>query len=598
MFIRLKGPLGCGWVGWSVLSIACFAAPPDSRVADAAKHQNQAAVRTLVAEHADVNAHEEDGATALQWAAHWDDLETADLLIHAGANVNAANELGVTPLSLACENGSAAMVGKLLQAGASANLTPLNGETPLMTCSRADGVDAVKALLAHGADVNAKEHSEGQTALMWAVAEKHPDVTRVLLEHGADVHARSRTFGRLIVRDENGARLVCPPPPGVTAPCVNAETVEKGGSTPLLFAARSGDIESAKLMVVAGANVNDEAPDGNSVLVVAAYSDHGELAEFLLNKDANPSADKGGYSALHVALLRDDPELVKSLLAHAANPNARITKGTPHMRSSQQFALPESLVGATPFFLAAKYAEPEMMRALVAAGADPLIPTQDGTTPLMASAGVGYRGGETRRSREYHRLPPADDNRTLEALKVAISVGADVNASNQAGNTALHGAASKAYTDVIKLLVEKGAKLDVRNKRGETPLTLASAEPNRVYAERDRSGTKALLLQLGAKDAGNIPQQPKNLKVLADASEVRPTMAQFTSGLGVQCAFCHVQDRSSDENPKKQVARMMLTMVNEINARFPDHKAHISCYTCHRGENEPKMEPAATAPAQ
>jgi ankyrin repeat protein len=596
MFIRLNGL--SGWLAAILLSAACLAATPDSRVAEAAKHQNKAAVRTLVAERADVNGPEADGATALQWAAHWDDLETADLLIQAGANVNAANELGVTPLALACENGSAPIVGKLLQAGAKVNLAPLNGETPLMTCARAGGVDAVKALLAHGADVNAKENVEGQSALMWAVAEGHPDVVRVLIEHGADVRARSRTFGQLIVRDESGARLVCPPPPGVNAPCVNAETVEKGGSTPLLFAARSGDVESAKLLVAAGANVNDEAPDGNSALVIAAYSGHGKLAEFLLDKDANPSADKGGYSALHAALLRGDNDLVKSLLAHGANPNTRMTKGTPHMRSSQQFVLPESLVGATPFFLAAKYAEPEMMRALAAAGADPLVPARDGTTPLMAAAGVGYRGGETRTSREYHRVPPPDDDRTLEAVKVALSFGADVNAANQAGNTALHGAASKAYADVIKLLVEKGAKLDVRNKRGETPLTLASAEPNKVYAERDRRPTRALLLQLGAKDAGNVPQPPKNLKVLADASDVRPTMAQFTSGLGVQCAFCHVQDRSSDENPKKQIARMMLTMVNEINAKFPDHKAHISCYTCHRGENEPKIEPAATASVQ
>jgi len=596
MFIRLNS--SSGWVALSLLSIASFAATSDSRIAQAAKRQNKAAVRTLVAEHADVNAPEEDGATALHWAAHWDDLETADLLIHAGANVNAANELGVTPLSLACENGSAPMVLKLLQARANVNLAPPNGETPLMTCARAGSVDAVKALLAGGANVNAKENVEGQTALMWAVAERHSDVVRVLLQHGADVRARSHTFGQFIVREETGARLVCPSPPGVKAPCVNAETVPRGGSTPLLFAARSGDVESAKLLIAAGADVNDEAPDGNSVLVVAAYSGNGKLAEFLLDKDANPSAAKGGYSALHVALLRGDPDLVKSLLAHGANPNTRITKGTPHMRSSQQFVLPESLVGATPFFLAAKFAEPEMMRALAASGADPLLPTLDGTTPLMAAAGVGYKGGETRRSREYHRIPVSDDDQSLEALKIAISLGGDVNATNQAGDTALHGAASKAYTDLIKLLVEKGAKLDVRNKRGATPLTLASAEPNRVYAERDRTSTKALLLQLGAKDAGNMPQQPKNLKVIADATDVRPTMAQFTSGLGVQCAFCHVQDRSSDENPKKQIARMMLTMVNEINAKFRDGKAHISCYTCHRGETEPKISPAATASVQ
>jgi ankyrin repeat protein len=499
--MRIRCDVPSRWAVSVFLSIACFAANNDHRVADAAKHQNTAAVKMLIAKHVDVNGPQEDGATALHWAAHWDDLETADLLIRGGANVNAANELGVTPLSLACENGSAAMVKTLLDAHANANLAPLNGETPLMTCSRAGNVEAVKTLLAHGADVNAKEKTEAQTALMWAVAERHPDVVHVLIEHGADVEARSRTFGQLIVRDENGSRLVCPPPAGVKAPCINAETVEKGGSTPLLFAARSGDVESAKLLIAAGANVNEQAPDGDSALVIAAYSGNGKFAEFLLNKDANPGADQGGYSALHVALLRDDPDLVRSLLAHGANPNTRITKGTPHMRSSQQFVLPEYLVGATPFFLAAKYADPEMMRELVAAGANPSISTQDGTTPLMAAAGVDYRGGETRRNREYHRMPVDDDARTLEAVKIALQLGNDVNASNEAGNTALHGAASKAYNDVIKLLVEKGANLDVKNKRGQTPLTLASAEPNRVYVERDRTATRALLLQLGAKES-------------------------------------------------------------------------------------------------
>lgn len=497
MLARLKAPHV--WVGLSLLSITCFAAGLDSRLAEAAKHQNKKAVRALLAEHADVNAFQEDGAP-LHWAAHWDDLETAELLIRAGANVNAANQLGVTSLLLACENGSAAMVAKLLQAGANANLAAPSGEMPLMTCSRTGNVDAVKALLAHGAKVNAKENLQDQTALMWAVAEGHPDVVGVLLKHGADVHARSRTFGQLIVREETGARLVCPVPEGVTARCVNAETEEKGGSTPLLFAARSGDLESAKLLVAAGANVNDAAPNGDSVLVVAAYSGHRELAQFLLDKDASPGADGGGYAAMHMALLRGDAELVKSLLAHGASPNVRITKGTPHMRSSQQFALPNYLIGATPFFLAAKFIETDIMRTLAAAGADPLLPASDGTTPLMAAAGVGYKGGETRWGREYHKLPPADEDRALEAVKLAISLGGDVNASNQAGDTALHGAALKGYKDIAQFLVDKGADLNAKNKRGQTPLSVARIEPNRVYAERERKSTEAVLLQLGARD--------------------------------------------------------------------------------------------------
>jgi ankyrin repeat protein len=496
MLIRLKATLV--WLGLALLSSPCIAATMDSRLAEATKRQNKQAVRALLAEHADVNVSQEDGAP-LHWAAHWDDLETAELLIRAGANVNAANQLGVTPLMLACENASAPMVTKLLQAGANANLASPTGETPLMTCARTGSADAVRVLLARGAKVNAKEALQAQTPLMWAVAEVHPEVTRVLLEHGADVHARSRTFGQLIVRGETGARLVCPAPAGVNAPCVDAEMEPKGGSTPLLFAARSGDVESAKLLVAAGANVNDTAPNGDSALVVAAYSGHGNVAEFLLDKDANPSAAGGGYSALHMALLREDPELVKALLAHGANPDVRVTKGTPHMRSSQQFGLTNTLLGATPFFLAAKYIEIDMMRALVAAGADPLLRAQDGTTPLMAAAGIGYKGGETRRGREHHQLPPDDERRVLEAVKMAIGLGADVNATNQAGDTALHGAAIRGYKDIAQFLVDKGASLEATNKRGQTPLSLAKLEPNKVYAERDRKSTEALLLRLGAK---------------------------------------------------------------------------------------------------
>ncbi|HYL39185.1 MAG TPA: photosynthetic reaction center cytochrome c subunit family protein [Bryobacteraceae bacterium] len=594
--------LKCLLVWVSLSAAGCLTAATDARVAEAAKAQNIRAIRVLLAQHADVNAEQEDGATALEWAAHWDDLEAADLLVRAGARPDAANALGVTPLSLACVNGSAAMVQKLLSAGASANLSLPTGETPLMTCSRSGSVEAVKALLAHGASVNAKENLQDQTALMWAVAERHPEVVRVLLEHGADVQARSRITRQFVVREETGARLVCPPPPGITAPCVNAEEAPRGGSTPLLFAARSGDLDSAKMLVASGANVNDTAPDGNSALVVAAYSGSGRVAQFLLDKDAGPNAAGGGYTALHAAVLRGDLELVKALLAHAANPNARITKGTPITRSAQDFVLPDTLIGATPFFLAAKYVEPEVMRALAAAGADASVPTQDGTTALMAAAGIGWKVGETRRGAAFAMVPLPDDDRALEAVKIALAMGADVNAVNRASESALHGAATEGYTEIAQLLVDKGAALNALNRRGQTPLALTNAEllgAGGAYGVRDRKNTRALLLRLGAKEpAPSAGPVPKNLKILKDAAAIRPTMASFTVGLGVQCNFCHVQDRSSDENPHKDVARKMLLMVSEINAKFPGNNPRVTCFTCHRGESMPKTSSPAASPNQ
>ena len=593
---RLKGRVAAG-----LLSIACLASTSDPRLADAAKHQNQEDVRALLAEHVDVNAALGDGSTALQWAARWNDLATAELLIHAGARVDAANELGVTPLSLACQNGSAPMVEKLVAAGANANLPLPTGETPLMTCARSGSVEAVKTLIAHGANVNAKENLADQTALMWAAAERHPDVTRVLIAHGADVRARTRLFGEVMVRDDTGARLVCPPPAGINAACSNADVIQKGGSTPLLFAARSGDLESAKLLIAAGANANDSSPDGNSVLVVAAYSGSEELAEFLLDKDANPNAAGGGYTAMHAAVLRSELGVVKALLAHGANPNARITRGTPVRRSAQDYVLPESFVGATPFFLAARFVEPDVMRALAEAHADANLPIDDGTTPLMAAAGVGRKAGETRRNTAFPMVPPPDDDRALDATRIAISLGADVNAMNLAGDTALHGAASEGYQDIVQLLIDHGAKLNAKNGKGQTPLAMTSADflsAGGAYGVRDHKAARALLIKLGATEDPPRGPGPRNLQILKDASAIRPTMASFTSALGVQCTFCHVPDRSSDENPHKVTARTMMTMVNEINAKFPDGKAHVTCYTCHRGENIPQISAPAAAPAR
>jgi ankyrin repeat protein len=342
----------------------------------AARHNDGAAIRTLVAAKANVNSRQGDGATALHWAAYHDNLEVADLLLRAGAAADAVNELGVTPLYLACDNGSAAMVERLLSAGANAGHTLPSGETMLMTAARSGNLNAVKALIAHGADVNAREHTEDQTALMWAASRHAPAVVQALVAAGADVHARSRVRKNVI------ARSLKTDMPGAI------ETVEEGGYTALLFAARHGDVESSRYLLDGGADVNAAAPFGTSALVIAAYSGHETLGEFLLERGADPDAAGAGYGALHAAVLRGKTELVKSLLAHHANPNLRMTDGSPVGRqSSTLFVLDGSLKGATPLFLAAKYVEVESMKALVAAGADPTLTLPDGTTPLMVAAG-------------------------------------------------------------------------------------------------------------------------------------------------------------------------------------------------------------------
>ena len=585
-----------GLVGISFIAV-CLAAPAGPGLADAAKRQNKEAVRRLLASHADVNAAQDDGATALHWAAQWDDSEVADLLLRAGANANAQGALGVTPLSLACVNGSAPMVTALLAAGAKPGIATVSGETPLMGCARAGSVEAVRRLIEHGADVNVKEKTQHQTALMWAVAERHPGVIRLLIEHGADVRARTRVSSQVVVKEDSGARLVCPPPPGVNARCINTATVPMGGSTPLLFAARSGDVESARILLAAGAGVNEAAPDGNSALVVAALSGNTQTAMLLLDKDASPNAASTGYTALHIAVLREDRELTAALLKHAANPNAKVTNGMPVRRSSQDFFLPDLLIGATPFFLAAKFAEPELMRLLVAAGADIRQPIQDGTTPLMAAAGIGWKAGETRRGAAFAMVPPPDDARAMEGVRICLENGANPTAANQAGETALHGAAAEGYAAIADLLLEKGAAIDARNRRGQTPLALTSLDllgANGSYGVRDRKSVRALLVSRGAHEAPPPPPRPpRNLQVLKDPSQVPSVMASFTAGLGVQCEFCHAPDRGSDGNPHKETARRMMNMVANINAAFSG--SAVSCYTCHRGTAIPLAEPPARA---
>lgn len=479
--------------------IAAFAASGDLRLVDAAKNRDRDAVRSLLRQHVDVNTPEADGATALAWAAHWDDMDTADLLIRAGANVNAANSYGVTPLSLACTNQNVAMVEKLLNSGASPNGVP--GATPvLMTAARTGNVDTVKLLLTHGAEVNAKETERGQTALMWAVAEKHPEVVRLLIDHGADANTRSTS-----------------------------------GFTALLFSAQQGDLDSARTLLEAGANVNDASPQDGSPLVVATHSGHEALALFLLAKGAEPNAkDAFGVTAMHYALLKglarvsgvrpisgagylyrpNMPKLVKVLLEHGANPNVRIEKFPPMPNTRQFKAIDLTPVDATPFLLAAASYDAPIMRLLAAHGADPLLTDRAKNTPLILAA--GFAEGIT------HAVdrPQQDDKDALEAVRAAVELGADVNATNDIGDTAIHGAAYVGANDLIQFLVEKGAKVDTENVYGQTAWTIAAevmtaglAKDKDLRPRNSHQDTADLLVKLGAKplmtaegQSGNVAQ--------------------------------------------------------------------------------------------
>ena len=413
------------------------------------------------------NAVEPDGTTPLHRAVHRNDLKGAGDLIRGGADVNAANRYGVPPLSLAATNGNAAMLELLLKAGANPNAAQSEGETALMTASRTGVAAAVKTLIAHGADVNAKEKWRGQTALMWAAAEGHAEVIQSLVAANTQVDARSNA-----------------------------------GWTAMLFAAREGRIASAKALLAGGANVNDTLPGragrgrgaggaaaagsserpatrGSSALVLAVGSAHFELAGALLDAGADPNAAAQGWTALHhITWIRkpgtgsNDPApygsgnmdsltLVRKLKAHGADINARVTRRPNAGVTALNF------IGATPFFMAARGGDTELMKLLLELGADPSLPNEDGTTPLMVAAGVGtHSPGEDAGS------PPE----ALEAVKLTVELGNDVNVVDKNGNTAMHGAAFKQLPEVVKLLNEKGARVEVwnhKNVSGWTPLRIA-----------------------------------------------------------------------------------------------------------------------------
>jgi ankyrin repeat protein len=412
-------------------------------------------VQTLLAEHADVNAMQPDGMSALHWAAQWDDAEMAKTLVKAGASAKAANRYQVTPLSLACVNGNAAIVDLLLDAGADSNTTLRGGETALMTAARTGKLACVKALLGRHAEVNAKER-RGQTAIMWAAAEGHADVVQSLIDAGAEF----------------------------TYPL-------DSGFTPLCFAVREGQMDAARVLLKAGADVNGgmqpRKPGGKNVrtgtspLILAVENGHFDLAVALLDAGADPNDERSGFTPLHTMTWVRKPnrgdgddgdpppigsgklgslDLVKKLVEHGADVNRRLKSGKS---GTGQL----SRTGATPFLLAAVTDDAAYMRLLVELGADPLLGNADNATPLMAAAGLGT-------------LAPSEEAGTedeaLEAVQFILKLGADINAVDKNGETAMHGAAYKSFPKVVQFLADNGARIDVwnhKNKWGWTPLRIA-----------------------------------------------------------------------------------------------------------------------------
>jgi len=508
------------------------AAPEDLRLVNAAKDQDLQQVRTLLSGRGrpDVNVRSEDGSTALLWAAHWNDLQTAELLVRADADANVANDFRMTPLSQACTNGSAGFVDLLLKAGANPNTPIGTGETPLMTCARVGSADAVRMLLVHGADVNAKEPNQNQTALMWAAAQKHPKVLQTLIEASADLKAHTKL-----------------------------------GFTALHFAARAGDMEATRTLLGAGVDVNIRSqPDpesgrgqgagvatgaapparaggargtgagggagaragtnfpGSTALLVATVRGQVPLALFLLDRGADPNVLDAGFTPLHWAAgtwengLANpvygfvDPiggipdreaklQLVKALLAHGANPNLQMTARPPGYGGTGTGGYNDA-PGATAFIVAANSADVEMMRILLAAGADPHLVTKTNSNALLAATALNRGIGEI----------IDDENRAVEAVKFLLDLGVDHKAVTTYNENALFGPAYRGWNRMLEVLIEKGAVVNTVNKAGVTPWLAASGFGDRLGGVLFNKAGADILLKHGADPKLGRPCQAQN----------------------------------------------------------------------------------------
>jgi ankyrin repeat protein len=488
-------------VGWQMALQA-----GDLRLVQAAVDDDAATVRALIRQRADVNAPLADGTTALHWAVRANDLPLVESLLAAGANAKAQDRYGLTPVRLACENANAEILRRLLDAGADPNSPDPQGTTALMIASRTDGgTAAVKLLLERGAGVNPKD-SVQSSALMWAVRSNHMEVVDLLIHHDAEINARTRkgepparrapdsgggSHGLGIVRGGWPERGYQEPTPGEM--------------TALLYAARDGRIEIARTLIAANANVNQVEANGVSPLLMAIANNHIDVARLLLDHGADVKAtDWWGRTPLWTAIDLRDLEvnktddngvdrpaalkLIQAILERGADVNAR-TKEVPPLR---RWLMPISdiswvdFTGQTPFLRAALSADLTVMHLLLDKGADPNIATFGGTTPLMAAAGVNWVGGQT-----Y-----SESKQFLQAVELCLEKGADVNAVNSMGITAVIGAVNRGSDDIIELLVKKGASLDVKDKQGRTPMVWAEGVFLATNPPEKKPSTMALIQKM------------------------------------------------------------------------------------------------------
>lgn len=487
--MKTRATLLAALIGSTLCASAALAArADDASLVAAAKQGDRAAVQSLLNGPAKQGVAGAEGTAALIWAATRNDLAMADLLLRAGAKVKAANEFGATALYAAAAHADPAMTAALLAAGADPNTPLMSGETPLMEAARRGNLATVRALLANKANPNARESNGGQTALMWAVSQRQSVAVQALLEGGADVHAGSKT-----------------------------------GFTPLMFAAQQGDAATAGILLRAGAKPNDAQPKtALTPLMIASAMAHAEVVDVLLDNGAKPDlVDASGYSSLH-RVVRDSDyginpatedailTIVKSLLEHGANPNIRLSqdkeKAAEEIRNGNvQQAERRTAVtvneivlqGATPLFLAAEVNNLDVIKALVEAGADPLLATERGTTPLIMAAGGGT---DVQRERSLEERTTA-----VETAKFLVELGADVNTAGQYGWTPLHAAAYQGINDLIEYLVSNGAKIDQKDEFGQTALSISLSVLTKEIGARRlqiprryREETAQLLLKLGA----------------------------------------------------------------------------------------------------
>jgi len=507
------------WLASFVFAPTADGATGDPLV-EAAAAGDMATVRRLVRQGHDVNAAGPDGATALHWAVRAEDDEAVAMLVAAGAKVSTANALGITPVYVAAAQGSVTIVRRLLDAGASVEATDPTGDTLLMATVRAGALDAATLLLDRGAAVNATEPELGHTALMWAVRENHAELVRLLLSRGATIEARTRVGGKPAARPpgagggSHGVGIVRSgvPPQGEQLPT-------PGGMTPLLFAARGGLLDATRQLVAAKANLGAADPNGVTPLLMAITNGHVAVAELLVESGADVrAADWWGRTPLWAAVeIRNldvrsgvtdngiDREaalrLVDALLAKGAEVNARVKEFPPQRRHMLPLGSLEwvDFTGQTPFIRAAQSADVTVMRRLLAKGADPAITTFHGTTALMAAAGVNWVVGQT-----FSESPAS----WLDAVRLALEVGGEPNAVNEMGLAAIHGAANRGSDDIIELLVKRGARIDIADTEGRTPVAWAEGVFLATNSPVAKPSTIALLKRLASAPAGIAVPRP------------------------------------------------------------------------------------------